>query len=374
MSSGANRMIHKDADATLRILLVEDDEDDYILTRELIREFRWSTPVLDWESDFARALDAMVAAAYDVYLLDYRLGIHSGLDLLQAAVDRGCKAPIILLTGQGDHEVDLQAMEAGAADYLVKGKLEASALERAIRYAIQQRRMMAELAETRMRLAESRENERLHMARELHDGPLQDLIGARFHLGVLAGMLHDEQAVGRLTTVQEGLQSVINTLRAMCGRLRPPALAPFGLEKAIRAYAQSFQDMYPQLQVELALDADNQALPERVRLALFRIFQSALANVAQHAQAHHILVQFRMNERQVMLRVTDDGHGFVVPGSWLDFAREGHFGFLGAMERAEAIGGRLTVQSAPDGGTEILVRAPRPSQDGALLDKFQPQS
>lgn len=347
-------------DPTLRILLIEDDEDDYILTRELIREFRWSTPVLEWESDFARALDAMVSDAHDVYLLDYRLGPHSGLDLLQAAVEKGCKAPIILLTGQGDHEVDLQAMVAGAADYLVKGTLDAPSLERAIRYAIQQRRMVAELAETRMRLAESRESERLHMARELHDGPLQDLIGARFHLGVLAGMIQDDQVLAYLTTVQEGLQSVINTLRAMCGNLRPPALAPFGLEKAIRAHAQSFQEMYPHLQVELELDVDNQTLPERVRLALFRIYQSALSNVAQHAEASHIWVQFRMGERQVVLRVVDDGRGFTVPGSWLDFAREGHFGFLGAMERAESIGGQLLVQSTPNIGTEIVVRAPRP--------------
>ncbi len=360
MNAETETIMQDTVDPTLRILLIEDDEDDYILTHELIREFRWSTPVLEWESDFARALDAMVSDAYDVYLLDYRLGPHSGLDLLQAAVEKGCKAPIILLTGQGDHEVDLQAMVAGAADYLVKGTLDAPNLERTIRYAIQQRRMVAELAETRMRLAESRENERLHMARELHDGPLQDLIGARFHLGVLAGMIQDDQVLAYLMTVQEGLQSVINTLRAMCGNLRPPALAPFGLEKAIRAHAQSFQEMYPHLQVDLELDVDNQALPERVRLALFRIYQSALSNVAQHAEANHIWVQFRMGERQVVLRVVDDGRGFTVPGSWLDFAREGHFGFLGAMERAESIGGQLLVQSTPDIGTEIVVRAPRP--------------
>lgn len=369
-------MMQDGVDSTLRILLVEDDEDDYILTRELIREFRWSTPVLEWESDFARALDAMVADEYDVYLLDYRLGPHSGLDLLQAAVEKGCKAPIILLTGQGDHEVDLQAMIAGAADYLVKGTLEVTILERAIRYAMQHRRMVAELAETRMRLAESRESERLHMARELHDGPLQDLIGARFHLGVLASMIQDEYATAHLTTVQEGLQTVINTLRAMCGNLRPPALAPFGLEKAIRAHTQTFQELYPHLQVEMELDADNQALPERVRLALFRIYQSALANVAQHASATQIRVQFRVNERQVVLRVSDNGHGFVVPNSWLDFAREGHFGFLGAMERAESIGGHLSVHSSPDTGTEILVRAPRPGQsrDGVAAETAQPQS
>lgn len=375
MNSGANAAMHV-ADPTLRILLVEDDEDDYILTRELIREFRWSIPMLEWENDFARALDAMVAGSYDVYLLDYRLGPHSGLDLLQAAVAKGCKAPIILLTGQGDHEVDLQAMEAGAADYLVKGSLEAPALERAIRYAIQQRRMMAELTETRMRLAESRESERLHFARELHDGPLQDLIGARFHLGILAGSVQDGQAAAHLATVQEGLQSVINTLRAMCGNLRPPALAPFGLEKAIRAHAQAFGELYPHLQITLELDADNQELPERVRLALFRIYQSALANVVQHADATLVRVQFRLGERQLLLRVEDDGHGFQVPGSWLDFARQGHFGFLGAMERAEAIGGQLSVQSAPGSGTEILVRAPRPSKatDVMPTEAVQPQN
>lgn len=368
--------MHDAVDAPLRILLVEDDEDDYILTRELIEEFRWSSPALAWESDFARALDAMVTGSFDVYLLDYRLGLHSGLDLLQAAVDKGCKAPIILLTGQGDHEVDLQAMKAGAADYLVKGSLEASTLERAIRYAIQQRRMMAELTETRMRLAESRESERLHMARELHDGPLQDLIGARFHLGVLAAMLHDGQATEHLATVQAGLQAVINTLRAMCGNLRPPALAPFGLEKAIRAHAQTFQELYPHLEVTLELDADSQTLPERVRLALFRIYQSALANVVQHASATAIRVQFRMGERQVVLRIVDNGRGFHVPSSWLDFAREGHFGFLGAMERAEAIGGQLSVQSSPDSGTEILVRAPRPgtAPDGAPVEVAQPHN
>jgi signal transduction histidine kinase len=368
--------MHDTVEPALHILLVEDDEDDYILTRELIHDFRSSTPVLAWESDFARALDAMVAGSYDVYLLDYRLGPHSGLDLLQAAVDKGCKAPIILLTGQGDHEVDLQAMKAGAADYLVKGTLDAPALERAIRYAMQQRRMVAELAETRMRLAESRESERLHMAQDLHDGPLQDLIGARFHLGVLAGMLHDQQAAGHLATVQAGLQSVINTLRAMCGYLRPPALAPFGLEKAIRAHAQTFQDMYPHLQVILELDADNQALPERVRLALYRIYQSALANVVQHSDAASVRVQFRMGERQVVLRILDDGHGFHVPGSWLDFAREGHFGLLGVMERAEAIGGQLSVQSSRDSGTEILVRAPRPdlAPDGAPVESGLPSA
>jgi signal transduction histidine kinase len=375
MQDGSNRVTDEDMRRPLRILLVEDDEDDYILTQALVREFRWSSPELHWESEFDRALEAMLSDAYDVYLLDYRLGPHSGLDLLQAAIAKGCKAPIILLTGQGDHEVDLQAMRVGAADYLVKGTLDAPNLERAIRYAIQQRRVLAELAETRMRLAERSEIERLHLAQELHDGPLQDLIGARFHLGVLSNMLNGNEAHAQLNMVQDGLQSVINTLRVLCGQLRPPALAPFGLEKAIRAYVQTFQEQYPQISVELELDADNQELPTRVRLALFRIFQTALSNVARHADATHVRVHFRMTDRQLLLRVVDDGRGFRVPASWLDFARDGHFGLLGAMERAESIGGQLVVESAPGSGTSLMVRAPRPqdSQGEPAAVITQPQ-
>jgi signal transduction histidine kinase len=352
-------MMHNGTERPLHILLVEDDEDDYVLTGELVREFRWSTPKLAWVSDFDSALEAMATNAYDVYLLDYRLGLHSGLDLLQAAIAKGCKAPIILLTGQGDHEVDMQAMRVGAADYLVKGTLDAPMLERAIRYAIQQRRMLAELAETRMRLAERSESERLHLAQELHDGPLQDLIGARFQLGVLANVVEDAEAHSQLNMIQDELQSVIHTLRAMCGQLRPPSLVPFGLEKAIRAHAQAFQEQYPHIQVALELDADNQDLPTRVRLDLFRIYQNALSNVAQHAEATQIRVHFQMSDRELMLKVVDDGRGFDVPASWLDFARDGHFGLLGAMERAESIGGQLIVQSSPGNGTLLVVRGPR---------------
>ena len=79
----------------------------------------------------------MLRNQHDVCLVDYRLGAETGIDLLRAALERGCQAPIILLTGQGEHEIDLEAMKAGAADYLVKGRLDAGLLERSIRYAIE---------------------------------------------------------------------------------------------------------------------------------------------------------------------------------------------------------------------------------------------
>src|SRR5207249_11403069 len=89
----------------------------------------------------------------DICLIDYRLGARNGIELLRQALERGCVAPVILLTGQGEHEIDLQAMKAGAADYLVKGRLDAGLLERSIRYAIERKRAAALAAADQTRLA-----------------------------------------------------------------------------------------------------------------------------------------------------------------------------------------------------------------------------
>jgi two-component system, cell cycle sensor histidine kinase and response regulator CckA len=122
--------------AQVRILLVDDDEDDYILTRDLIARIGERRYHLDWLSNFDAGLEAIRRREHDVYLLDYRLGENTGLELLQQAQEVGVSAPIILLTGQGDREIDVEAMTAGAADYLVKAQLNADVLDRAIRYAI----------------------------------------------------------------------------------------------------------------------------------------------------------------------------------------------------------------------------------------------
>ena len=119
--------------APLRVLLVEDDEDDYVIIRDLLAEIEEFD--LEWVTDYAGALDAIAREEHDVCLLDYRLGERSGLELLREASGRGYGTPMIFLTGQGDREVDLQAMQAGAADYLIKGSIDAPLLERAIRYA-----------------------------------------------------------------------------------------------------------------------------------------------------------------------------------------------------------------------------------------------
>jgi signal transduction histidine kinase len=122
------------------VFLVEDDEDDYLLTRDLFEEIPGQTFNVEWVSTYDDALGILGEDRHDVYLFDYRLGMHTGLELLSRAVTAGCKAPVILLTGEKEREIDLEAMHSGAADFLVKGQFDAALLERAIRYAIEQKR------------------------------------------------------------------------------------------------------------------------------------------------------------------------------------------------------------------------------------------
>src|SRR6266851_4850515 len=106
-------------DASLiKVLLVEDDEDDYLLTRELFAEIKENRFAVDWVKTFEAGLEAILGNRHDVCVVDYRLGAKNGIELLRAALERDCQAPIIILTGLGEHQVDIEAMQAGAADYL----------------------------------------------------------------------------------------------------------------------------------------------------------------------------------------------------------------------------------------------------------------
>jgi len=132
-------------DEALKILLIDDDEDEYVLCRDLLEDAEGGRFSLAWESGFEKGFESVVAGAYDAYLVDFRLGASTGIDLLEAVREAGVRRAVILLTGQGDTEIDRLAMELGASDYLVKGEVSAANLERAIRYAVERERNEARL-------------------------------------------------------------------------------------------------------------------------------------------------------------------------------------------------------------------------------------
>jgi len=120
----------------LRILLVEDDEDDYLLTGDLLADVEYVHTELTWKDNIDDALRTLESASFDVVLVDFRIGADSGLDFIQKVQKRKITTPCILLTGQGGTDLDARAVALGAADYLVKGQLDGLSLLRSIRYAI----------------------------------------------------------------------------------------------------------------------------------------------------------------------------------------------------------------------------------------------
>jgi diguanylate cyclase (GGDEF)-like protein/PAS domain S-box-containing protein len=134
-----------------KLLLIDDDEDDFIIIRDLLRQNPQAELELDWCNGFQAGLQTLLRQEHDLYLVDYRLGADSGLELIDNALQQGVSKPIILLTGQSDARLDASAIELGAADYLVKGQFDGLQLLRSIRYAIDRSLASAELADSEHR-------------------------------------------------------------------------------------------------------------------------------------------------------------------------------------------------------------------------------
>jgi len=134
------------ADRNIRILIVEDDEEDFFVTADIIKKIpgadKWR---IDWCYQYQLALDHICEKKYDLYFIDYYLGNKTGLDLLKESVTQNCMEPIIMLTGKGNLSIDQESMTNGATDYLVKSELNAEKLERSIRYALEKARHLREL-------------------------------------------------------------------------------------------------------------------------------------------------------------------------------------------------------------------------------------
>lgn len=121
----------------INILIIEDDEEDFLIIRQYISKIQGNNVFsVNWSGSYQDGMDAIRRGEYQIYFVDYRLGAHSGLDLIKEAIALRCEQPIILLTGASNQDIDLHAMQAGAADYLVKSELNTEKLERCIRYAV----------------------------------------------------------------------------------------------------------------------------------------------------------------------------------------------------------------------------------------------
>lgn len=201
----------------------------------------------------------------------------------------------------------------------------------------------------------AQEEERLRLARELHDDTIQSVIALKQRVQLARTTVKDQTSKGTLAELETLAEQTIENLRRMTRALRPIYLEDLGLVTALEMLTRETSQNYS-LVVGFEKSGAEQRLAHEVELALYRIAQEALSNVVRHSQASHADLHISFTGRETRLDVTDNGVGFIMPKSPTDFAPSGHFGLLGIRERADLIGARLEVQSASEKGTRLTVR------------------
>lgn len=201
----------------ISVLLIEDDEDDYILAQELLAAIDEPEHALTWARTFDEGLQRLLDEQYDVCLLDYALGERTGMDLLSRAHTAGVEVPIIFLTGQSERALDVEATQQGAADYLVKGRINADLLERSIRYAIERGRSLSTLSRLNRELERSRiQGIRANQARN----KFLVAVSHACHEALDTILGHCEAMQQRLQALDDSVESDIRGVREAGRRLR----------------------------------------------------------------------------------------------------------------------------------------------------------
>ena len=314
--------------------------------------------------------DSTVAIAKpgsDTLILGYQVVTALGLFIEEAIAQERIQQPVFDLTiSEGDVYINLiHAIPVPAALMLALAAPLAVLLVIAylVRRLRQERVQRVLLQKTGRQLAESREDERKRLARELHDGPLQTLHALRMQLGVALDTLQkkggvEEMALRRIAGIQDETHTVVGELRGITESLRPPSLVPFGLAAALRSHAERFRRLYPRIALHLDLEEDGQRLDVPTRLVLFRVAQEALANAAKHASPRDVALSLSLGSALATLCVEDDGTGLAEKPDSSRLAARGHFGFIGMEERIATVDGRLTIGPGHMGGTVIRAEVP----------------
>jgi signal transduction histidine kinase len=351
----------------IHILMLEDSEADAELSEHTLRKggIAFSSRRVETRADFVRELEL---SPPDLILSDYALPSFDGHAALAIALKKCPETPFIFVTGTLGEEVAIETLKQGATDYVLKQRLTrlVPSVQRALREAAERRDRRR--AEARLRashqqlralsvyLQRVREEERIRIAREVHDELGQALTGLKLQLTWLGRRLPKKLDSLRehAATMSEGIDATIQTVRRIATELRPGVLDSAGLLAALEWQAQQFE-LQTGIRCRVTSDVKDTRWNEELNTAFFRIFQETLTNVIRHAQATQVDVRFMEFGHALVLEVRDNGRGI----SEAEARNTKSIGLLGMRERAALLGGEVFLLGEPGKGTAVTVRIPR---------------
>jgi signal transduction histidine kinase len=345
----------------VNILLVDDEPKNLFALRELLADLKQNLLQAPSGEEALR-----VAAKHDLaaVLLDVRMPGMDGFETARRLRlrERSRATPIVFLTAAADElESVFRGYEVGAIDYLVK-PIVPQVLKAKVAVFVELARKNLALSDSEQKLRalashliSVREEERAHIAREVHDELGQVLTGLKMDVGWLAKQLRGEQrpllektdAMGRL------IDGAVQTVRKIAAGLRPEVLDEMGLVAAIGWQAEEFQKRTG-IRCRLSLPREIEGLEPDLQTTMFRVFQEILTNVARHSRATRVDVDLKSSARGLVLEVADNGIGI----SGLDDKARKSLGLLGMQERALRVGGEVSIGGLPGRGTRVVVALP----------------
>jgi signal transduction histidine kinase len=346
----------------IRVLLVEDDEDDYMIIKRTLTDIYDGKFSLDWISEAQGIKEKIGDSQYDICLMDYRLGRVTGIDLMKDLKKEGLDIPFILLTGYGDRDIDVLAMESGAADYLEKEKIGPGMLEHTIRYAMERKRHMQELqiSEQRLRvlsarLVEAQENERKRVAKEIHDGIGSNLVAIKYGLESILTRMAQNKPFGEGLTMEQIIDYMKDTIeetRRISSDLRPSILDDKDLGASVGWICRRYQEIFPEITFNRLIEPEEMDVPQALKVVIFRILQEALNNVVKHSGADNVHLDIKKSDEQLLLKIKDNGRGFDQEDEYCPSSGDG-VGLMSMKERVELSGGSIEIISKKGEGSEL---------------------
>lgn len=219
------------------------------------------------------------------------------------------------------------------------------------------------LQNAQRRLLVERELERKHLARELHDQVIQDLLSTNYQLEGLEQRVNEQLDTAlkkELNEIRHHIRGLVDDVRRICGDLRPPTIDSLGLGAAIKSFTLNWQDR-THIMVDLFVSPQLGRLPEAIELSVFRIVQEGLNNIWRHASASEATVSLdRTSPRTLLLSISDNGDGLPAEFDLSKLHTLGHYGLLGISERVALLGGRLRLNNNSAGGAMVQVEIPHP--------------
>jgi len=349
----------------LRILHLEDVNFDVeLVERELKKgNIQFEKLVVDNKEDFENALDNFYP---DIILSDHSLPSFDSTGALHLVKQRSPAVPFILVTATVSEEFAVNVLQQGASDYILKSNLKR--LPSAVINAIEKSKMISEkeLAEKELKssyqqvrrlashLQDIREEERASMAREIHDELGQQLTVLKLDISWMILKLGDADPViqEKIQGMEKMISTSLKTVKKLATELHPALLDKLGIIEAIKWQSREFEKRTG-IRIEFNLP-EGVSLPSKTAIALFRIYQESLTNIARHAGATNVSCVMKKNNRELVFTVSDDGKGFDVSA----IEKKQSLGLLSMKERTVMIGGKFEIKRNQDKGVSVMVILP----------------